>query len=157
MFSSSTTEEFGSLDGGYFGLLSVSYDLPDCFDAPECRLKLDYVYNRSSENNVSTRDLERVASLQFRFDSGRVGVRSDFSGGIGYLGQPDLLGLALVPYVRLTETVMLVGRYTFLHSFGDNGIRFKRYDSRVEPGRGDRYNELFLGLNWLLYGHRFKL
>jgi phosphate-selective porin OprO/OprP len=115
------------------------------------------VYNHPDEGNVSTRDLEHVASLQLHYDSPRVGLRADLSGGIGYLGQPDLVGLALMPFVHLGETVMLVGRYTWLHSFGDDGIRFNRYDSRIEAGRGDRYHELFVGLNWLLYGDRFKV
>jgi phosphate-selective porin OprO/OprP len=157
VFSSSTTEEFGSLDGGYFGLLTLAHDFSGRLGVPECALTLDYVYNQPDPDNVSTRDLEHVASLHLRFDSGSWGLRSDLSGGIGYGDQSDLVGLALVPFAHLTETVQLVGRYTFVESFGENGVRLARYENRIDSGRGDRYHELYLGLNWFLYGHKLKL
>lgn len=50
-----------------------------------------------------------------------------------------------------------VGRYTHLTSFGDYGVRFSRYESGISSARGDAYKELFTGLSWLIYGHRFKL
>ena len=162
IFSSSTDEEFGDFDGSAFGLVSLSYDIPGCSERAECWVKLDYVYNEPDADNVGTRDLRHVGSFQFRYDAarygaGRFGVRADLSGGIGYFDQPDLAGLALVPYFHLTPTVMLVARYTFLYSFDPGGIRFNRYASEVESDRGERYNELFLGANWFLYGHRLKL
>ena len=38
-----------------------------------------------------------------------------------------------------------------------NGIRLATYESRIVPGRGDEYNELYLGANYYFYGHRLKL
>ena len=38
-----------------------------------------------------------------------------------------------------------------------NGVRFGTYESRLVPGRGDEYNELYLGANYYFYGHRLKL
>jgi phosphate-selective porin OprO/OprP len=84
-------------------------------------------------------------------------VRSDFSGGIGYASQPDLIGIALVPFFYLTKTLQIVGRYTWVHSFGENGVRFMRYENRIVDDLGDDYDELFAGLNWLIYGHALKL
>ena len=57
---------------------------------------------------------------------------------------------------RVVET-MDAGRYTYVHSFGDNGVRFGRYENALESGRGDQYNEIYAGLNWLIYGQRFKI
>jgi phosphate-selective porin OprO/OprP len=156
-FSSSTTDEFGSFDGGWFTLLSLGRDFSERLGVSEALLTLDYVYNQSDEDNVSTRDLAHVASLHFRFDTGRWGIRTDFSGGIGYRSQPDLVGLALVPFLHVTDDVEAVARFTHLDSFGDNGVRFGRYENRIESGRGDRYDEFFVGLNWFLYGHKLKL
>jgi phosphate-selective porin OprO/OprP len=101
--------------------------------------------------------VSHVGSLHLRFDSGTFGFRSDLSGGIGYGSQSDLIGLALVPFYHLGEHFQVVGRYTYVKSFGDNGVRFARYESRIEPERGDLYNEFFIGLNWFLYGHKFKV
>jgi phosphate-selective porin OprO/OprP len=50
-----------------------------------------------------------------------------------------------------------VGRYTFLHSFDNGGIRFSRYESRIGSSRGDEYDEIFMGFNWFIYGHELKL
>jgi len=157
VYSSSTTENFGDFDGGVFTLLSLGHDFSQRLKADEALLTLDYVYNEADRDNVSTRDLAHVVSLHFRYDSGRWGVRSDLSGGIGYGTQADLIGLVLMPFYDFNEYVQLVTRYTYVKSFGDNGVRFARYESRIESGRGDRYNEFFLGLNGYLYGQRFKL
>jgi phosphate-selective porin OprO/OprP len=157
VYSSSTTEEFGDFDGGVFMLLTLEHDFSDCLGVPEALLTFNYVYNEADKDNVSTRDLSHVFSLHGRIDTGSWGLRGDLSGGLGYAGQSDLIGLVLMPFYHLTEKLEFVGRYTFLHSFASNGVRFSRYENRIEPGRGDRYNEFYAGLNWLVYGHRFKL
>jgi len=155
-YSSSTTEEFGDLDAGYFLLVTLARDLSKRLQVPEALLTLNYVYNRADDGNVSTRDLSHVVSLHFRYDTGSWGVRSDLTGGIGYGAQSDLIGLVLMPFYHLNDYFEIVARYTFLNSFDDNGLRFARYESRIESGRGDRYNELFFGINWYLYGHKLK-
>ena len=57
----------------------------------------------------------------------------------------------------LSEKLQLVGRYTLVASEDDNGVRFARYEREIAAGRGDRYNELYLGLNYYWYGHELKL
>jgi phosphate-selective porin OprO/OprP len=156
-YSSSTTENFGNLDGGTFFLATISHDFSERLRVSEALLTLDYVYNRADEKNVSTRDLAHVVSLHFRFDTGRWGIRSDLTGGIGYGTQSDLMGLVAMPFYNFNDFFQIVARYTWLHSFDDNGVRFGRYESRIESERGDRYDEIFVGLNWFIYGHRFKL
>ncbi len=138
-------------------LLSLAHDFSRRLGVPESLLTLNYVFNEADEDNVSTRDLAHVVSLHFRFDTGAWGFHSDLSGGIGYGTQSDLIGLALVPFYHITEKIQIVGRYTYLKSFGNNGVRFARYENRIDPGRGDEYNEFFVGLNWFIYGHEFKL
>jgi phosphate-selective porin OprO/OprP len=157
VFSSSTTEEFGSFDGGYFMLLTLAHDFSSRFDVPEFLVSLNYVYNESDRDNVGTRDLAHVASLHVEFDTGRWGIRSDVSAGLGYDSQSDLAGLTLMPFYHITESFQLVARYSYLNSFSKNGLRFARYESKVESERGDEYNEFFAGLNWFVYGHALKL
>jgi phosphate-selective porin OprO/OprP len=155
-YSSSTTKEFEDFGAGYFLLFTLAHDFAKRLQVPEALLTLDYVYNKEDPGNVSTRDLAHVISLHFRYDSGTWGIRSDLSGGIGYGTQSDLIGLSLMPFYHFNSYFQVVARYTFLSSFDDNGVRFSRYESRIESGRGDRYNELFFGLNWFLYGHKLK-
>ena len=53
--------------------------------------------------------------------------------------------------------LQLVGRYTPVDSEDDNGVRVARYERSIAGSRGDRYNELYLGLNYYWYGHKLKL
>lgn len=157
VYSSSTDKEFGNLDGGYFTLTSLSYDLANLMDVPEFLIAVDYVYNESDVQNVGTRDLAHSMSVHLRVDTGVWGFRSDLSGGVGYHGQSDLIGIALMPFYSLTKTIQVVGRYTFIHSFEDGGIRFARYEDRIGTDRGEEYDEIFAGFNWYIYGHKLKL
>jgi phosphate-selective porin OprO/OprP len=157
VYSSTTGREFGDLDGGYFTLLSYSHDFSKRLDVAEFLVSVNYVYNKSDHKNEATRDLNHVFSLNMRFDTGRWGIRSDLSGAIGYQSQSDLIGFALVPFYNLTEKFQLVCRYTYLHSYDGDGIRLGRYENRTASRRGDDYDEAFAGVNWLIYGHFFKL
>jgi phosphate-selective porin OprO/OprP len=84
-------------------------------------------------------------------------MRTDVSTASGYLGQRDLWGLMAMPYVNITDKLQAVSRYTYLASDDANGVRLATYESRIVPGRGDRYNELYLGANYFFYGHKLKL
>ncbi|MGE0445332.1 MAG: hypothetical protein AB7P99_08885, partial [Vicinamibacterales bacterium] len=56
-----------------------------------------------------------------------------------------------------TARVQPVARYTSLRADGPNGIRLATYESRVASGRGDRYDELYVGANYYVSGHRLKV
>jgi len=157
VYSSTTGSEFGSFDGGYFGILTYAHDFSKRLDVDEFLVSLDYVYNESDSKNELTRDLSHVFSLSLQFESGSWGVRSDLSGALGYHSQSDLIGFAILPYLSLTEKFQLVARYTYLHSFNGDGIRFARYENRANSPQGDDYDEVFAGINWYIYGHDFKL
>jgi phosphate-selective porin OprO/OprP len=36
-------------------------------------------------------------------------------------------------------------------------LRLATYENSVVAGRGDEYNELYLGANYYLYGHKLKI
>jgi len=82
-----------------------------------------------------------------------------FAWGIasGYLGQSDLKAFQAMPFFNFGPELQFVGRYTAISSTDPNGIRLATYESRVVPGRGDRYDELYLGANYYFYGHRLKV
>ena len=62
-----------------------------------------------------------------------------------------------MPYVNVTDKFQIVTRYTVLDSRGPNGVQLGTYENRVVTGRGDRYNEGYLGANYYFYGHKLKL
>ena len=61
-----------------------------------------------------------------------------------------------MPFYNFSELVQLVCRYTYIDSDDANGIRLGRYENEIVDGRGDRYNEFYLGVNLFFYGHKFK-
>ncbi|MGH9783560.1 MAG: hypothetical protein ACRD88_05190, partial [Terriglobia bacterium] len=123
----------------------------------EALLAANYVYQNPDPRNTFTRQLQHMTSVNFKFDAGKWGARTDVSVGSGYLGQSDLWGVTLMPFYNVTDKFQMITRYTYLKSDGANGVRLATYESRVDSGRGDRYAELYLGANYFFYGHKLKL
>ena len=155
--SDSADPEFGDFKGGEFYLLTLGHDFTGQSATGEALLRLNLVYNEPDPENTVSRLLERIASLNFAYEKGDWGIRADVSSAVGHSGQSDLLGLMVMPFHDLTERLQLVGRYTLVTSADDNGVRLARYERSIAGSRGDRYNELYLGLNYYWYGHKLKL
>jgi phosphate-selective porin OprO/OprP len=149
--------EFGEFSGGLFTLGVVGYDFARALGVNEALLTASYLYQHADRDNTFTRQLGHVGSINFRYDMGRWGARMDLSTASGYLGQSDLWGAMAMSFANVTDRVQVVGRYTFLSSDNPNGIRLATYESRIVSGRGDEYNELYLGANYFFYGHKLKL
>lgn len=155
--SGEANREFGEFSGGAFTLGVLGYDLGPTFRMKEALLTGNYVYQHPDPDNTFTRRLEHVASVNLKLEADRWGMRTDFSAGAGYLGQSDLWGFMAMPYLNLTDKFQFVTRYTILDSEGPNGVLLGTYENRVVGGRGDLYNELYLGANYYFYGHKLKL
>ena len=149
--------ELGEFSGDYFTLGVIGYDFAKSLGVKEAALTGNYLYQHPDRDNTFTQRLEHIGSLNFRFDAGRWGVRSDLSTAAGYLGQNDLWAVMAMPFVNATDKLQFVGRYTFIDSDGPNGIRLATYENKVVGGRGDRYNELYLGANYFFYAHKLKV
>lgn len=149
--------EFGEFNGGAFVLGVLGYDFAKSLDAKEALLAVNYVYQDPDARNTFTRQLEHVGSVNFKFETGNWGLRTDVSAAAGYLGQPDLFALMTMPFVNATSKLQFVGRYTLLKSDRPNGVRLATYESRVVTARGDRYDEWYGGANYYFYGQKLKL
>ena len=149
--------EFGRFNGSYFGLLVIGYDFAESLGVGEALLAGNYVYQNPDPLNTSTRQLQHVTSVNFSFEDDRWGFRADLSSGSGYLGQSDLWGVMAMPFFNVTRRFQVVGRHTYLRSEHPNGVRLARYENRATSGRGDKYNEAYLGINYYFYGHKLKL
>ncbi|MGH9148551.1 MAG: porin [Vicinamibacterales bacterium] len=149
--------EFGEFTGDLFTLGLVGYDFAKALHVKEALLAGNYIYQHPDRQNTFTRQLEHVFSVNFKFDADKWGFRTDLSTATGYLGQSDLWGVMAMPFYNFTDKLQFVGRYTFLGSDQVNGVRLATYENRVVPGRGDKYNEGYLGGNYYFYGHKLKL
>ena len=55
------------------------------------------------------------------------------------------------------DLLQLAARYHYASSDDPGGLAFaRRYEQEVATGQGDRYQSLYLGLNYLLYAHKLK-
>lgn len=151
------TPEFGKFDGGMATLAVLGYDFAKRLGVDQAVLSGNYVYQNEDRDNTFTRQLENIVSVNFRLESGDWGLRTDVSSATGYLAQSDLFGVMAMPFYNITDKLQVLGRYTFLESDAPNGVRLATYESTVVPGRGDEYNELYLGANYYFYDHKLKL
>lgn len=170
-----SSKEFGNFNGGNFWLGSLGYDFAKSLGVKKALLRADFVYNDPSTQSNATRNFSQIASLNFQLEAGKWGFSSDIAAGNGSLGQSDVFGATAMPWFNITEKLQVVGRYTYLTSDDPDGLRFNRYENTlavntnkngtfktnkygaVSTQRGNEYNELYLGLNWFLYGHKLKL
>jgi phosphate-selective porin OprO/OprP len=149
--------ELGDFSGSGFVLVALGRDLSQDLGVDVSVVTASYLYQEPDANNTFTRPLDHVGSLNLRLEDGRWGVRTDLAAASGYLGQSRLWGAMVMPYFTVTSGFQLVARHTYLESSELNGVRLARYESQLTGGRGDRYNEVYLGANYYIYGHKLKL
>nr|WP_243760610.1 porin [Aestuariicella hydrocarbonica] len=156
LFSSDDSDEIGLTEASYFGLFSVGRKLSPGNFWQQGEVRLDYVYN-DSDQAQNTRDFSQVVSLSSQFQFKQWGLATDLAAGNGDLGQKDIWGLVIMPSYRQTDITQWVMRYSYLDSKGQGGLRLHRYEREIVGGRGDRYNELYAGATFFLYGHKAKI
>lgn len=158
VFSSGRKDsDFGHFDGGVMVLASVGRDFGQQVGLKRALVRIDYVHNEEDTDNTLTRNFGDVAALVVMLAQDRWGLNGEVVRGLGYLGQSDVTGITLTPWINVTSRLQAVGRYTFLDSGSNNGVRLSRYETSVAGGRGDQYQEVYGGLNYYVYGHKLKL
>lgn len=156
VFSSDGSDEISVSDASYFTLLSASKDLTKNHLWDKAEIGFDYVYN-DTHKDANTSNFSHVISLTSKLTQGNWALDQDFSWGKGGLGQSDLLGLVVMPSFKQSENLQWVVRYTYINSSDKNGVRLSRYDKNVVDGHGDKYQEIFGGINYYLNSHKLKL
>lgn len=155
IFSGDPDNEIKFEDGSYFTLTSLGWDFAAGTGMDVANVRVDYVYqDEDPENN--TRDFSHVFNLVSRWENNNWGLWTDISVGQGLAEQSDIWGLVLMPFYNSTDKLQWVARYTYLDSDQANGLRLGRYEREVIEGRGDRYDEVYLGANYFFYGHKLK-
>ena len=155
LYASDDARGLSRFDAGWFTLLSGGYAFTGLGDGNSGRIRVDYVYNEE-DPNAATSDFSNILSLVSIWQLADWGLRTDLSAGDGFGTQSDVWGLVLMPSYDFNRHVQAVLRYTYLSSAGDNGLQLTRYADRIVSGRGNRYNEIYAGINVFFYGHKLK-
>lgn len=157
-----STPGFGAFNAAAFGVLSIGRECAPAGSHDRAFLRLDYLLQGADPQNATgkpaafTRDHAQVCSLNFQYERGPWALGVDLAASEGRGAQSDLRGLEVMPSYAFDADWQLVFRYTLLDSALADGLRFTRYESAVNPGRGDHYEECYWGLNRYFYGHRLK-
>jgi phosphate-selective porin OprO and OprP len=149
--------ELGEFNGGLFTLGVLGYDFAEALGVKGAVLAGNYVYQQPDAANTFTRRLDHIASVNFKLDEPGWGLRTDVSAASGYHGQSNLVGVMVMPFINVTDKFQIVTRYTLLDSAEGNGLQLATYENRVVRGRGDHYNEAYVGANYYFYGHKLKV
>jgi phosphate-selective porin OprO and OprP len=164
VFSGSIEQEFTTFAGGFGAVAGVGCELPLFYS--DGSLHLDYLYNNGNPSNNAFEPYDHVLSLWHQGQSGPFGLGVDSTFGHGLNARPAVFGLTVLPtyvfaknVIRKGDALQAVLRYQFSVSDGDNGLQLQqRYEQEVVPdGFGDRYQAVYAGINYLIFGDRFKL
>jgi phosphate-selective porin OprO/OprP len=164
VMSGSIEREFTSFAGGFGAVVDVGYELPLFYS--EGSLHLDYLYNNGNSANNALEPYDHILSLWHRGRSGPFDLGVELIAGHGIEGRNSVLGVTGLATWLLGKNLIRKGdaleaafRYQYAVSDGDNGLELEqRYEQEVVPGGlGNAYHAVYVGLNYLIYGNRFKL
>jgi phosphate-selective porin OprO/OprP len=163
LFSRSIEEEFSDFDTGSAAVIGGAFDTPLFLD--EGSLHLDYLYNSSSTEGNAFRPYRHIISLWHQGKRGRLGLGVDLTWADPLETRGHVWGLTLDPTWILTQELFGMGdplqlalRYQYAYSSELNGLHLqRRYEEEVTEGEGNRYQALYAGLNYYLYGQRLKM
>lgn len=169
VLSSSGEPEYGHFDAGYFGLFSIGRDIDE-----NASWRLDYVYNDPDYStdyttfkgkfDVGTADHKHILALVYeRMIDERFGIWADIATSKGIedsafgVDQSDLLGFSIKPFYNISDKLQLVLEYAAVTSLDDEqDVKLARYADKNDAGKVETAQNLLLGFNWYLYGHKLK-
>ena len=164
IFSGSIEQEFTSFAGGFGAVAGVGRELPLFYTGGS--LHLDYLYNNGNPANNALEPYGHILSLWHQGRSGPFGLGVELMAGHGTEGRNSVFGVTVLPtyvlgkdLVHKGDALKAVLRYQYAVSDGDNGLDLpQRYEQEVVPGGlGNAYHAVYAGLNYLIFGDRFKL
>lgn len=161
VFSNSTGRDMGTafteFDGGGSFLASVTYDLGRVLGADTAHLIGGMVFSDANQNSDHLDYFTEGLSTALVLTRGPVSLLTEVLAGLGN-DHGDTLGLSLQPGWFLTRKLQVVGRYQLAISDEDTGIRAqRRYERPAGLTMGDLYQAGYVGANYYLAEHRFKV
>jgi phosphate-selective porin OprO/OprP len=153
--------EFPEFSAGYVTQSSIGYDFTECLGVKKAYVKLDYQYSSTEENTGNPGKFGHGFSLNSFFQQGAFTLYTDLLGGLGRGGQGNVAGITVTPSWHVTDELEMVFRYQHANGSDDGLQLLSRYE-RLAPdltdsGHGSSFDAAYLGLNYYLHGHKFKL
>ncbi len=155
-YSNKSDKTFGDFDGGWTAFGYVSYDLKEFVGTDKAVWRLDYIHSEHKVGDTLFTGFDDGVATSLDLKQGPWGLTTEVLAGFGVA---DNVGVRLVPTYEINKQFQIVGRYQYATSNKDNGLTPQGRYETVGAGatRGDNYNAFYLGLNYYLYGHKFKI
>jgi len=164
MFSGSIEQEFTTFAGGFAAVAGLGYELPLFYETGS--LHLDYLFNNGNPANNALEPYDHSIALWHQGQSGPFGLGLELTWAHGLDARPAVFGVTILPTYVFAENLLRPGdalravvRGQFSISDGNNGLQLQpRYEQEIVPdGFGNQYQAIYIGIDYLLYGDRFKL
>ena len=154
--------DFGAFNAGTIAFASLSRDVAALTGLKKSLVRVDaFTQGYDADNATGTpkafsRNHADGVSLITQLSQGPWGLDAEFGLTSGQGSQSDLKGVQIMPSYSFDQDWQAVLRYTRVVSALNNGVSFARYESMLTSGKGDRLEEIYLGLNRYFYGHKLK-
>jgi len=156
VYSSDDSDEIGFTDASYFSLFSLSKNFTRNRNWDSAQFNFDYVSNDAHIEGNTTK-LSSIYSFSGLITKNNWALSHDVSFAEGALDQSNMWGFVVMPYYQQTDLVQWVIRYTYLTSADNNGLKLGKYENKIVSDRGNKYQEVYTGINLLFYQHKLKL
>ena len=162
-YAGDTSAEFPRFDAGAVFQGGLGYDFASALGADLAIVRLDYQASTSAKNSDTAARFSNAFSLNTTYQKGRFYGYSDILGGTGRGAQGDVWGVVLTPTCFIMQNrLQAVLRYQYAHGDHDGLNLQNRYEAlapgiRDTKGAGSDYNAVYLGFNYYLHKHNFKI
>jgi len=157
IYSNDVDREFGQFGGSVAVGIGAQYDLSDSFQLNKAELRLDYLYSDITQGSTTLNRYEHLSSFGLWIENPKWSFATEvFYGKNKTL---EIFGFMLMPtYDLIPETLQAVTRYSFSKGNKINSIfPQSRYETSVGAQSGEQYQSAYLGLQYFIYGDKFKL
>lgn len=155
IYSGERTDELGDFNSGFFATFRASYDLEDVLDLCD-NFDLNFYYMNQDTSNANSQSRgygnSYSAAIEIRENNFRFNLEGLIANGIG--DRPDVWGVIATSSLELVEDKLDVSlRFHLAHGNGRDGLRPRTPFGGFVPdlddrGRGERFQSVYLGLNY---------
>ena len=161
LFSNATgtnmEEAFTELDSGWSFIAAVTYDLETFLGADTAYLYASVLHSDANERATNLTRFNDAVSGALILTKGPASLQTEVTAGFGG-DRGDAFGLNIQPGYYLTDKLQIVARYQLASASQSEGLSSqRRYEKPAGVPAGNFYQAGYLGLNYYIASHRFKL
>lgn len=159
IYSTNVDKEFGQFNGGQAYHAEINYDFSKALNTDKALWALDYLHADGKNKNTNVfANYRDAAATYFDLEKGRFSMVAQVAYGHQVDSKGDVGSFQIMPGYKITDKLEMILRYQYGTASEHNGIStLDRPQKTIGVFTGDTYNALYAGLDYYLYGQKFKL